>query len=54
MTFHIEARGSDVTIFHNGNQVITVQTANPGGMVGLVASQSVVAFDSVQLTAVPS
>lgn len=50
----LEVRGDDVTIFHNGNQVVTVQTANPGGMIGLVTSQAHVAFDRVTLTAMPT
>lgn len=52
--FHIEVRGDQYTIFHNGNEVVTAQTDAPGGMVGLVATQSDVAFDEVILTAVPS
>ena len=49
----IEVRGDQYTIFHNGNQVTTGQTDAPGGMIGLVASQSDVSFDEVALTAVP-
>jgi len=49
----IEVRGAQYTIFHNGNQVVTGLTDAPGGMVGLVASQSDVSFDTITLTAVP-
>ena len=54
VTLHIEVRGSEFTVVHNGNVVVTAATTNPGGMVGLVASQSVVSFDQLTITAVPA
>ena len=54
VSLRIESRGDAYTIIHNGNTVVTETTPYPGGMIGLVASQSEVAFQQIVLTAVPS
>ncbi len=53
VTIAVEVQESQITIFYNGEQVATAETVNVGGMVGLIASESDVAFDSVKLTALP-
>ena len=53
VTIRIESRGSNYTVFLNGTQITTQTAAQSGGMTGLVASVSDIAFDSVTLTAVP-
>ena len=53
VTLKVEVRGNQYTVIYNGTTVITETSPHAGGMVGLVATQSDVAFDSISLTAVP-
>lgn len=53
VTVAVEVVQSNVTIFYNGEQVATTTTVNPGGLVGLLTSETDVAFDSAKLTALP-
>lgn len=50
----ITARGDQITIVHNGNVVTTMTAPSDSGMVGLVASQSRIAFEAVTITELPA
>lgn len=47
----VEVRGKEAQVFLNGEEVASLTNSNQRGYVGLVASQSAVAFESAELTA---
>jgi hypothetical protein len=51
VTLTVEVHGTDVSVAINGTTMGTLTTAHAGGLVGLVATQSTIAFTSVTLTA---
>jgi hypothetical protein len=54
ITLAVEVHGADVSIAINGTTMGTLTTEHEGGLVGLVATQSTVAFTSVTLTGLGS
>lgn len=50
----VEVHGTKVQIFFNGAEIVTVETPNPGGHVGLLSSQAAVAFHAAELVALPA
>ena len=54
VTLRIESRGNQYSIIYQGYTVATETTDDPGGMIGLISTQSQVDFHDVQLVAVPS
>jgi hypothetical protein len=54
VTLTVEVHGTDVSVAINGTTMGTFTTAHAGGLVGLVATQSTVAFTSVTLTGLGS
>ena len=46
--------GDQVTVHHQGNEVVTFTAPSTGGMVGLVSSQAAVAFHDVSVVELPA
>ncbi len=53
VTLAVEVHGADIEIFYQGQKLADATTSSPGGMVGLVASGTEVAFEDATLTALP-
>lgn len=54
VTLAVEVHGSDIVIEVNGERIGELNTQYAGGLVGLVATQSLVSFSNATLTALPS
>lgn len=54
VTLAVRVLETEVTVFLNGVEIIQTTTIHAGGMVGLIASESDIAFDSAKLVALPS
>ncbi len=54
VSLSVEVHGATATISLNGQEISTIETQNARGYVGLVSSLSTVAYDDVQLIALPA